>query len=407
MVFSRGLLGFSDFRMARIDDIIIHLNTFKEKANKLHVYLEDRKKDFERNFDAYENPNDIKYFLLRFLTFTENFSAELHRLSSELQYSIREQHVASLRQIHELSSECDAFCIAFKRTHIISTKNKNNRKFAELIYGDTKGLMAEISIEIGNMWKRLEVMVGSKYIQNDPKEIKEDQLTDYPLIPKKVEVKPNEKFEDFIRGLELRFETDDQISLKEPGKMPKSFTCQSLGFRDNSTQQWKEFTKILKNPQHTYSTGPSHINNLRSKPYDSKQKIMREINKKIINFFNAQFNLKIPKTYKLYASCPSEKPGTYRFKFQIGFDYGHEQSYYDRQFESLSKTEMIDEICKLHEEHQKSGDDEVIEKLSSAFMIAKTKHNMSESEIRELIKPEKEQYKYDPYENQEDRQPDY
>ena len=284
---------------------------------------------------------------------------------------------------------------------------------------DIKKLENEVNSD--NPWSFYEIPKFDELAEKAMKEIMEHhycddefvklfpvlQIEDKPEISTKTKIKPRGDIESFISKLELRFESDDTILLRETGKKAKLVTCQSLGFRDNSTRQWQDFINILQKPPHTYCVGTSWDKNQRSKKYDAKQGNLREINKKLIIFLNGQLSLSIPKNYKLYKLCPAEKPGTYKFKFKIGFDYGYDKSYYDKHFTSLSKTELIDQICKLYEEYKESEDKEIMEKIKSATIIANTKHKMSESEIGELIKPDKEEHIYDPWENQEDRKPDY
>lgn len=406
MALPKDIAGFSDFRLASIDDIILHLKEWEQDADAVYQKLQRYKDEVELKGLEIEYCGDKWTYLNLFSIGVKNIANELNRLAADIRYSIKKQHIDATKLIYDSILSYDEECKDFKSNQIIGGRKKESILLARLIYSLSRDFTTSIKIHIMRVSKRLDALVGTGSKQYDHKASKDSRLKEHANF-KKPEKKSNEDFEKFIRNLELRFESDDQISIKETGKIAKSFTCQSLGFRDNSTIQWSDFIAILEKPPHTYSTGPAHINNLRSKTYDSKQKIIREISNKFIKFLNRQFGIEIPKNYKLFESCPAEKPGTYRLKFKVGFDYGHDRSYYETHFGSLSKTELIDQICMLYEEYQNSNDEEIMEKLKCAMIIADTKHNISKSELLELIKPEEEKHVFDPYENQEDRQPDY
>jgi hypothetical protein len=211
--------------------------------------------------------------------------------------------------------------------------------------------------------------------------------------------------ESFVKNLRVCYENDNEIKIQVPGKTAKTFTCQSLGFQDNATKTWRLLTEILQDPPHTYCVGPAHRNVNGKKEdlpfYHSQQKLLREINKKLVNFFNSNYSVEIPNNYKLYELCKGEKPGTYRFKFKVIGEA-------ERALES-SKNQTINEIKKLCREYKKTQNDTTLERIAGLAKIATDSDWLTSDEIKEMLEQdkEKEKYIYDQFENIKDREPDY
>lgn len=224
--------------------------------------------------------------------------------------------------------------------------------------------------------------------------------------------------ESFIRELRVSYENDSEIKIQLPGKTAVTYNCKNLGFRDGQTKTWKTFISILQEPVKTYNIGPATQTSAnirqRIRSYDANLKILKEIDKKLREFLNNTYSLSLPRDFKLYERCPEEKTGTYRFKFQVG--EASTGVTVTNEYENHKKSQLIAEMKDLTErwhKKRKAGREaeasKIGTKIALAAKVAKEKGWLSEDEIREMLEPDtkKEKEVYDPYENVEDRAPDY
>ncbi|MFC1515632.1 hypothetical protein ACFL7E_02610 [Thermodesulfobacteriota bacterium] len=222
----------------------------------------------------------------------------------------------------------------------------------------------------------------------------------------------NQDPEAFIRELRLYYVNDNEIKIQETGKEAKPVTCQSLGFRSNLTAEWKALINILQDPPHTYYIGQASASD-----YDKNRKRLFQINKKLIKYFSKEFGLSATAGLKFFELYKKEGKGVYKPNFQIV--HGEKaKSSQEAEYERLSKGEIIDELGKLveklNETKTKPDADEIFHKrivtkienkIRAASIIAVEK-GIPKKDIEDIILPEKEEIKYDPYENQKDIVPD-
>lgn len=130
-------------------------------------------------------------------------------------------------------------------------------------------------------------------------------------------------FDGFIRGLKVSYENDNEIRIQVPGQKAKCFNCEALGFRDNSTGEWKTLLDILQTPNLTYSFGPAYTYSedgagkikKANREYSVARKRIEEISKKLVLFFGKQYNLNAPKNYTIYEPLRG-RAGTVQLKFK-------------------------------------------------------------------------------------------
>jgi len=221
--------------------------------------------------------------------------------------------------------------------------------------------------------------------------------------------------EDFIKNLKVSYENYSEIKIQERGRSPVTYNCKMLGFRDETTEEWKTFLNILQEPNFTYNVGKAYTYSQdgsgfikkRNEFYDRKQRRLKRINIKLINFFNKNYPLQIPRDFKLYERCVSDKPGTYRFKFQV-LDEDANKIEILNTAKVWPKDKLLDEIEKHHSMLGQPDCDEpeILKKLQNLIDIAKEK-GISEDEIMYRVKDEKEEYKYDQDKNIGDLGPNY
>lgn len=166
--------------------------------------------------------------------------------------------------------------------------------------------------------------------------------------------------ERFIRSLQISYVSDTEIKIRGGGKNAKTYGMKDLGFQKETSQAWKAFITLLNSKYHCYLVGKARgAKGQRKKSYDIRQKILVEINKKFVSFFNNIYLLRLSEKYKVYELIPkqNEAPGTYRFKFQIT----NSRNAGVKGFEELSRDELLQQIEELSEKYRlfsKRGDEE-------------------------------------------------
>ena len=203
--------------------------------------------------------------------------------------------------------------------------------------------------------------------------------------------------DSFIRSLQVSYVSDTEIRIKGGDKNAKIYEKKELGFIKDKSKTWVAFIQILTSQDHFYRVGKARgAKKKRKESYDVGQKILLEISKKMVFFFNKIYQLQLPEKVKVYELVPDKKeaPGTYRFKFQI-------EKHNDADiegFNKLSKEELLEKIEKLSERKLKlsnKGDEEkeaqtekITNQLYSAVGIALKKEWLQENRARGYLKPQ-------------------
>jgi hypothetical protein len=173
-----------------------------------------------------------------------------------------------------------------------------------------------------------------------------------------------------IESLSMTYISDNEIKIRH-SKATKIYDKKQLGFKKQGNSKiWNEFVKALESKDHFYYVGKS-----KTASYELAQKNLKDINEKLISFFNKEYPFKLPNNFKLYENVKSEKPGTYKFKFAI-----NNPSDINNKYDNLSKDDLISKIEKLSEqfsEYEKNGNDKEADKtnieLSAAVETAMNK----------------------------------
>jgi len=138
------------------------------------------------------------------------------------------------------------------------------------------------------------------------------------------EDKEQTDFDGFIRGLQVSYESDREVSVQTPGQKPKCFNHEALRFRDSTTREWKTLLDILRTTGLTYAFGPANTYSKdgsskikKTNPeYSAARKRIEAISKKLVDFFEKHYNLlNAPKNYKIYEALPGVA-GTVQLKFK-------------------------------------------------------------------------------------------
>lgn len=158
--------------------------------------------------------------------------------------------------------------------------------------------------------------------------------------------------EEFIRSLEISYVSDTEIKIRGGGNKSKIYGMKDLGFLKEKSKAWNAFILILNSKDHRYHVGAAHgAKRKRKTSYDIGQKVLFELNKKFVPFFNKIYPLQLPEKYKVYELIPgkTEAPGTYRFKFQIKTNHDAAME----SFNVLPKDQLLQKIGEISEEYKK------------------------------------------------------
>jgi hypothetical protein len=204
----------------------------------------------------------------------------------------------------------------------------------------------------------------------------------------------------------VSYESDSGVKIQEPKRKGEIYNHVSLGFSSNKTLQWKAFINVLQDPSHIYELGPANTysdtfkKKMPVREYGRRQKRLGAINKKLINFFNKEYEAQLPATFQLYELCKEEGKGKYKFIFKVVTDDGIEgdlQSVY----EQYPKDQLIDEIYSLPEKYRDIGESIDLQKFSEtsdwepfqiAARVAELKGWLTLNDIEKIFNPDKEEY---------------
>ena len=262
--------------------------------------------------------------------------------------------------------------IAYKEPRPVTTKeNDFRREWTLMIEGVTTHKDKNITISADIEIKK----DGPSWVLWDKSDAQLKEVESPNLKTETEIVEP----ETFIRNLRISQECDYEIKIQLPGRKPEIHTCETLGFRNHNTKEWKTFLGILQNHRHLFYAGLSYRKSspIEKRDYDANQKILRKINKKLIVWLNRQYQAQIPESFKLYEH--TGEMGIYRFLFCSPTMYESMMAKNKEQaeFEGISKEELIREIKRLGSEYEailksvKKEDWDREKKLSLALKVKK------------------------------------
>lgn len=119
----------------------------------------------------------------------------------------------------------------------------------------------------------------------------------------------------FVREIRVRFESNDNVKIRLPGRAAEIHARDGLKFR-NKSKGWSAFIETIHAKRPIFSVGASSNRRL----YDARTKLLLNINSKLIDFLRTHYGLDFPSKFKLYEKDKAAGPGTYCFKFKTGDD---------------------------------------------------------------------------------------
>ena len=244
--------------------------------------------------------------------------------------------------------------------------------------------------------KNIEVLKNIVSIENleDTKSFNSQQGSDRKFSPEAIR-----KLEDKVSRLKISFENDSTILIELPKRKPVEYNYRQLGFRSNETKTWKMLTDILSSSPYTFDFGVAYIypdgsksNRYKNKSYDSKWKLMDELNKKLLVFFEKEFAWEFPQGYKLYEHAKTGNNGERQFKFIVQPPSSEEREVsspdIEKPFLSLDETELIKSIGQLYNDFSVDScvHNEEPEILVAAVNVGRDKFGWDDKKIMAIMK---------------------
>ena len=206
------------------------------------------------------------------------------------------------------------------------------------------------------------------------------------------------KLEEKITQTRMVFENDSSILLELPGKPAIEYTCRQMGFQSQETKTWKMLIDILSSAPHTFNFGVAYIypdgskkNRQKCKDYDSKWKLLDELNKKLLTFFKREFNWNFPDGYKLYKNAVTGKDGEKNFKFIVKSSSSQDEEApldnIEKRFLSLDESDLVKEIWALNDDFSVDSfvHNDPPEFLIAALNVGRSKFGWHDERVREII----------------------
>jgi len=208
-----------------------------------------------------------------------------------------------------------------------------------------------------------------------------------------------QELEDKVSQLKISYENDSTIIIELPERKPVEYNYRQLGFRSNETKTWKMLITILSSSPYTFDFGVAYTypdgsksNRYKNKAYDSKWKLMDELNKKLLVFFEKEFAWKFPQGYKLYEHAKTGNNGERQFKFIVQPPSSEDREAFfpdiENSFLSLDETELIKSIGKLYNDYSVDScvHNEEPEVLLAAVNVGRDKFGWDDKKIMAIMK---------------------
>jgi hypothetical protein len=167
--------------------------------------------------------------------------------------------------------------------------------------------------------------------------------------------------DSYIRNLKLFPVNDSEFKIQAPGQNPVTCNYSTLGCRTERDKNWRILQEFLGNPNHTtYCKGDTQ-----------RKRLVRSTNK-LCEFLRKQFQVSIPKGFRLYEQCPDEAPEIFRLKSQIRSERPEKSGAWALSNEELKNTifRLSNDITTKQETQGPKVVQEMILKLTEYFGVA-------------------------------------
>ena len=146
-----------------------------------------------------------------------------------------------------------------------------------------------------------------------------------------VEAEPTEGIESKVKNLEISYENDSSVIIREaPNKPSIPYDCRVFGFRSSNTKTWRFLMDVLSDDNHSFNFPQAYhypkdygLRRIKNKQYDAQWKLCDEACKRLLVFLGKTFGWTFPKGFKLYEKIVTDPERGYRFKFKTRGLGGH------------------------------------------------------------------------------------
>ena len=217
-----------------------------------------------------------------------------------------------------------------------------------------------------------------------------------------VEAEPTEGIERKVKDLEVSYENDSSVIIKEaPNKPSIPYDCRVLGFRSSNTKTWRFLMDVLSDDNHSFNFPQAYhypkgygLRRIKNKQYDAQWKLCDEACKRLLVFLEKTFGWTFPKGFKLYEKIVTGPEREYRFKFRTrGFggdqsigvttgpidDSGPDWSGYD-EVKLLSKISQLNKKLTLNPDCY-----EVLDRLIPCIKYGRETYGWSDEDTKGLM----------------------
>lgn len=163
MPISRSLFaGDTSYIGATLDDILTHLVDWKEGTEDTIRFLEDSKKEVDRNRELIRYPDEVIEFIDYTLDQLGRFKSDFERLLVELPRGVDERHPELVLRLAQFSKIIDDSCLDFKREHIQKgMRSESQRPLLDAIYSRSR-TQAFDYLDLFNLGDQLKTFVGTR-----------------------------------------------------------------------------------------------------------------------------------------------------------------------------------------------------------------------------------------------------
>ena len=201
---------------------------------------------------------------------------------------------------------------------------------------------------------------------------------------------PTSRNEDFIKGLRISVENDQEIVIQQPGKRKILYDYTKVGFQ-TANKTWRDLVGILRDPEYCYDLGPATGDPAKRRDYDARRKRLEEINKKLVIFSNKEFSLNLSRDYKLYERDKTKGYGIYLFRFRKVSSQENKRLPRTK-FDKFNGDQILAELEKLEVKRKQfrarrqDGDEEAVtEVILSAIRSGLARRVVTKNQIKDVF----------------------
>ena len=212
-----------------------------------------------------------------------------------------------------------------------------------------------------------------------------------------VEAEPTEGIESKAKDLEISYENDSSVIIKEaPNKPSIPYDCRVLGFRSSNTKTWRFLMGVISDDSHSFNFPQAYdypedcrSRRIKNKQYDAQWKLCDEACKRLLVFLGKTFGWTFPKDFKLYEKIVTGPERGYRFKFRtrgLGGDLSVTGTTGSINGEGYDEVKLLSEINQLNKELMFNPDcHEALDRLIPYIKYGRETYGWSDERTRALM----------------------